>query len=72
MRRVAAGRVEFLAITAWDSMKAVQGFTGQDPDMAVVEPEAQAVLADFDRFVRHYDLVHASKSKLDITELERA
>ena len=62
LRRQADGRTEFLAVTAWDSMDAVREFTGPDPDVAVVEPEARAVLADFDRFVRHYDLVHASKS----------
>lgn len=62
LHRLVDGRTEFLAVTAWDSMEAVREFTGPDPDVAVVEPEAQAVLAEFDRFVRHYDLVHASKS----------
>jgi heme-degrading monooxygenase HmoA len=62
LRRHADGGVEFLAVTAWDSMKAIREFAKQDPDIAVVEPEAQAVLADFDRFVRHYDLVHGLKS----------
>jgi len=61
LRRQAEGQVEFLAVTAWDSMEAVREFAGQNPDIAVVEPEAQAVLADFDQFVRHYALVHAPK-----------
>ena len=65
LRRQADGGVEFLAVTAWDSMKAVREFAGQDPDIAVVVPEAQAVLADFDRFVRHYDLVPARKSSAE-------
>lgn len=48
---------EFLVITFWDSMDAVQRFAGADPEKAVVEPEACAVLADYDDFVRHYEVV---------------
>lgn len=61
LRREADGRVEFLAVTTWDSMEAVREFAGQDPDVAVVEPEARAVLAEFDTFVRHYELAYAAK-----------
>jgi heme-degrading monooxygenase HmoA len=48
---------EFLVITFWDSMEAVRRFAGADPDRAVVEPEACAVLVDYDDFVRHYEVV---------------
>jgi heme-degrading monooxygenase HmoA len=61
LRRQADKGVEFLAVTAWESMEAVREFAGWDPDHAVVEPDAQDLLGDFDRFVRHYDLVHASE-----------
>jgi hypothetical protein len=44
-------------LTAWESMEAVRGFAGDDPERAVVEPEARAVLSDFDESVRHYELV---------------
>ena len=50
-------RTEFLAITLWDSMRAVRAFAGPDPDRAIVEPAARAVLADYDASVRHYDVV---------------
>ncbi len=53
----AGSQAEFLAVTMWDSMEAIQGFAGPDPDRAVVDPEARAALAEFDRFVRHYDVV---------------
>jgi heme-degrading monooxygenase HmoA len=60
LRRETAGQIEFLALTLWESMQAVREFAGEDVETAVVEPEARAVLAEFDSFVRHYDLVHDS------------
>ena len=48
---------EFLVITFWDSMEAVRRFAGADPEKAVVEPEARAALADYDDFVRHYEVL---------------
>jgi heme-degrading monooxygenase HmoA len=60
LRRAAGGRVEFLAVTLWDSLDAVKGFAGADPDIAVVEPEARAVLAAFDDFARHYEVAHGA------------
>jgi heme-degrading monooxygenase HmoA len=55
----ADGTVEFLVVTLWDSMDAVRAFAGADPDVAVVEPAAQAVLSGYDGFARHYEVVHA-------------
>ena len=59
LRREAAGQVEFLAVTLWDSMETIKGFAGNDPDVAVVEPEAKAALSAFDDFVRHYEVVYS-------------
>ena len=56
LRRAERGRVELLVTTFWESMDAVRAFAGADPDKAVVEPEARAVLAEFDDFVRHYEV----------------
>ena len=53
----AAATTEFLVVTFWDSMRAVKAFAGPEPDRAVVEPAARAVLADFDESVRHYHVV---------------
>ena len=44
LRREADGAVEFLVVTLWNSMEAVRAFAGVDPDLAVVEPAARAVL----------------------------
>ena len=48
---------EFLVITFWESMDAIRRFAGEDPERAVVEPEARAVLAEFDDVVRHYEVL---------------
>jgi uncharacterized protein YciI/heme-degrading monooxygenase HmoA len=55
--------VEFLVLTLWDSMSAVKRFAGEQADRAVVEPEAQAVLSDFDDFVTHFEVVHEKYRK---------
>src|SRR5262245_9638948 len=52
--------VEFLVITRWDSLDAVRHFAGPNPEVAVVEPAARALLSDFDEFVRHFDLAYDS------------
>jgi heme-degrading monooxygenase HmoA len=52
--------VEFIAVTLWESLAAIRGFTGEAIDRAVVEPEARAVLSSFDDFVRHFELAHAA------------
>jgi heme-degrading monooxygenase HmoA len=57
LRRETDGRVEFVAVTLWDSLDTVTQFTGPDPSIAIVEPAARAVLSDFDPDVRHYEVV---------------
>lgn len=56
LKRAVGGRTEFLALTFWDSLDAIRAFAGSDPEVSVVEPEAQAVLAEFDDFARHYEV----------------
>jgi heme-degrading monooxygenase HmoA len=49
--------VEFLVLTLWESMDAVRAFAGEQPEVAVVEPEAQAALLRFDSTVSHYEVL---------------
>jgi uncharacterized protein len=58
LRRVVDGAIEFVVLTLWESMEAVRKFAGSQPEKAVVEPEAKAVLAKFDDFVTHFEIVH--------------
>jgi heme-degrading monooxygenase HmoA len=55
-RRVGAG-VEFLVITRWDSLEAIAGFAGADPEAAVVPAAAADMMIEYDRQVRHYEVV---------------
>lgn len=57
LRRSVANGVELTVLTLWDSMDAVRGFAGPDPERAVVEPAARAALSDFEETVTHYEVV---------------
>ncbi len=43
------GTAELTAHTFWNSREAIRAFAGDDITIAIVEPEAQAMLLDFDR-----------------------
>jgi mannose-6-phosphate isomerase-like protein (cupin superfamily) len=50
------GRTEIVVVTRWESMDAIRGFAGADIDAAQVEPEARAVLDDFDERVTYAEV----------------
>jgi heme-degrading monooxygenase HmoA len=50
--------VEILVTTVWQSLEAIDEFAGADRETAVVASEARALLTDYDRRVRHYEVVH--------------
>jgi len=50
-------RIEFVALTHWDSLDAIRTFAGADIGKAIVEPGGVAALVEFDPFVRHYEVV---------------
>jgi heme-degrading monooxygenase HmoA len=56
LRRQVEGDVELVVLTVWDSMEAIRRFAGPEPNKAVVEPEARAVLASFDEYVTHFEV----------------
>jgi heme-degrading monooxygenase HmoA len=55
-RRVGDG-IEFLVVTQWDSLDAITRFAGADPDAAVVPAEVAAMMIEYDRRVRHFEVV---------------
>jgi heme-degrading monooxygenase HmoA len=57
LRRDAAGTIEIVVATRWDSLDAIRGFAGDDLERAVVHEEAAALFSDYDRVVRHFDIV---------------
>jgi heme-degrading monooxygenase HmoA len=56
LRAVIGDRIELRVLTLWESRAAIEAFAGRDIGVAVVEPEARAVLAAFDDFATHYDV----------------
>jgi heme-degrading monooxygenase HmoA len=62
LRRETGGRVEFLAVTLWDSLETIKTFAGPDPEVAIVEPEGRTALSAFDDFARHFDVAFSGSS----------
>jgi hypothetical protein len=51
------GGIEVVVSTRWDSLDAIRAFAGDDIARAVVHDEAAALFADYDRTVRHFEIV---------------
>jgi heme-degrading monooxygenase HmoA len=56
--------VEILVTTVWRSMQAIASFAGTDNKKAVVASEAAALLTDYDKRVRHYEVAQMDGIKL--------
>ena len=56
LRRETPSGVEFVVVTLWGSLDAVKAFAGDDYERAVVPPEAERLLAGYDRRALHYDV----------------
>lgn len=57
LKREPDGIVELTKHTLWESLDAIRAFAGDAVDHSVVEPEARAVLLDFDTIVVHRDVL---------------
>ena len=55
-RKVGRG-VEFLVITRWKSLQAIQAFAGDDAEVAVLPDEVRRMMLEYDPRARHYDVV---------------
>ncbi len=60
LQREVDGRVEFLAVTLWDSIETIKTFSGPDPGRATVEPEGRAALLSFDEYARNYEVAYSN------------
>jgi heme-degrading monooxygenase HmoA len=56
------GTVELTAHTFWASPAAIRAFAGADITVAIVEPEARAMLRDFDRTATHRSVAADARS----------
>lgn len=64
LRREVDGSVELLAVTLWESLDCIRAFAGADPAVAVVDPDAQAMLTTFDTTVHNYEVAYSDDRSL--------
>jgi len=55
-RRLPVG-VEFLIVTRWVSLQAIEAFAGSDPEVAVVPVKAAQMMIEYDGRARHFEVV---------------
>jgi heme-degrading monooxygenase HmoA len=55
-RPLGAG-VEFLVVTRWESLDAIAKFAGADPEAAVLPAKAAAMMIEYDRRARHFEVI---------------
>jgi heme-degrading monooxygenase HmoA len=64
-RKVLQG-VEFLIVTHWESIRAIEQFSGPDAEVAVVPEKVREIMIEYDRRVRHYEVlsnrIHKAKT----------
>jgi heme-degrading monooxygenase HmoA len=56
LRRDLGDEVEFVTVMWFDSLEAVRAFAGEEYEVAVVPPKAQALLSHFDARSQHYEV----------------
>jgi hypothetical protein len=56
LRREVARGTEFRVVTVWESLRAIEAFSGADIEAAVVPPVVQAMMVEFDRRAAHYEV----------------
>lgn len=57
LKRTVRQGTEFLIITVWESIESIERFAGATADVAVVPEVVQAMMIEYDRIVRHYEVV---------------
>lgn len=55
-RRIDPG-VEFVIVTQWDSLDSIARFSGPDLEVAVVPAEVTAMMIEYDRRAKHFDVL---------------
>jgi heme-degrading monooxygenase HmoA len=57
LKRPVASGIEFLIVTRWKTMAAIERFAGEDAEAAVVPKAVQEMMLEYDARVRHYEEV---------------
>jgi heme-degrading monooxygenase HmoA len=56
LRRTVEAGTEFHIVTVWESLTAIKGFAGEDPEIAVVPANVREMLSTYDERVVHYEI----------------
>jgi len=56
LRRDVDEKAEFLMFTLWESIEAVKGFAGENPEVAVFYPDDDRYLVEREETVSHYEV----------------
>ena len=73
LRREAGDRTEFVMVTLWDSIEALEAFAGEDYEQAVFYPEDERFLIERDLRATHYQVADSvDGSAWNPTENERS
>jgi len=64
LRRKLPEGVEFLIVTTWESIKAIEQFSRREPETAVVPEKVQKMMIEYDHRARHYEVVASIASTL--------
>ena len=56
----ADGRTEFVTLSLWDSVEAIQAFAGEDIEAAVLYPEDERYLVPDSSGITHYEVADAA------------
>jgi len=56
LRRIEGERAHFLTLSFWESIEAIKGFAGPDPERAKYYPEDEEFLLAFEPTVEHYEV----------------
>jgi antibiotic biosynthesis monooxygenase (ABM) superfamily enzyme len=57
LSRARADGVEFQIVTRWDSIDAIVGFAGADPEVSVVPPVVVEMMIEYDLRAKHFEVV---------------
>ncbi len=62
LRRIEDERAHFLTVSFWESMGAIEGFAGSEPESARYYPEDEEFLLGFEPTVEHYEVLGGPRS----------
>jgi heme-degrading monooxygenase HmoA len=57
LRRTEGEQAHFLTVSFWESMEAIKGFAGPDPERARYYPEDEEYLLGFEPTVEHFEVL---------------